>query len=67
MTIMIVLLLAAVVGASPSAHPAKLVALTFDELPAAGTKNPNDDKSLSSKDVRNLNAAILRVLNTQID
>jgi len=31
--------------------------------PAAGIKNPNDDKSLSSKDVRILNAEILRVLN----
>jgi hypothetical protein len=49
MTTMVAMVLATAVGAAPAA---RAVALTFDDLPAGGTKNPNEDTSLSSKDVR---------------
>ena len=49
MTTMVAMVLATAVGAAPAA---RAVALTFDDLPAAGTKNPNEDTSLSSKDVQ---------------
>lgn len=48
--------LAALVAAGPS------VAITFDDLPAAGTGNPDRDPALSAKDVRAINDAILRIL-----
>ena len=40
----------------------KRVALTFDDLPAAGTKNPDEDRSLSDHDIAAINDAILHVL-----
>jgi hypothetical protein len=53
-------LVAVVVTVAPSGS--RTVALTFDDLPAAGTKNPNEDKSVSTADVRAMNEAIIAVL-----
>jgi peptidoglycan/xylan/chitin deacetylase (PgdA/CDA1 family) len=49
-------LLALLVAAGPS------VAITFDDLPAAGTGNPDRDPALTAHDVRAMNDAILRTL-----
>jgi peptidoglycan-N-acetylglucosamine deacetylase len=49
--------------AAGTASTGRTVALTFDDLPAAGTKNPNDDRSVSTADIRDMNEAIISVLN----
>ena len=40
----------------------RLVALTFDDLPAAGTRNPDEDQSLSTPDIRAINEAMVSTL-----
>lgn len=38
------------------------VAITFDDLPAAGARNPEEDPALTTADIRTINTAILRTL-----
>jgi peptidoglycan/xylan/chitin deacetylase (PgdA/CDA1 family) len=38
------------------------VAITFDDLPAAGSRNPSEDPALTTADVRAMNEGILRTL-----
>jgi hypothetical protein len=40
----------------------KCVALTFDDLPAAGTRNPDEDRSLSTPDIRAMNESMVSTL-----
>jgi peptidoglycan/xylan/chitin deacetylase (PgdA/CDA1 family) len=39
-----------------------MVAITFDDLPAAGAKNPDEDAAISTDVIRAINTSILRVL-----
>ena len=48
-------------GASASAGVRK-VAITFDDLPAAGARNPEEDASLTTGGIQAINAAILAAL-----
>ncbi len=42
--------------------PGRTVALTFDDLPAAGAKNPDGDPALTTEDIRAINTSILSTL-----
>jgi peptidoglycan/xylan/chitin deacetylase (PgdA/CDA1 family) len=54
--------IAVTVMAAGILSPRPTVALTFDDLPAAGTKNPNEDNSVTTADIRAMNKAIIAVL-----
>jgi peptidoglycan/xylan/chitin deacetylase (PgdA/CDA1 family) len=45
-----------------AALAARMVALTFDDLPVAGAANPDSDPSLTTDEIRRINSAILSVL-----
>jgi peptidoglycan/xylan/chitin deacetylase (PgdA/CDA1 family) len=50
-------------GAAEAAGPQqRKVAITFDDLPAAGSKNPDEDPALTTEDIRAINTAILAAL-----
>ncbi|HYV66160.1 MAG TPA: polysaccharide deacetylase family protein [Myxococcales bacterium] len=48
------------VAAAPS--PSRTVAITFDDLPAAGARNPDEDRTLTTADIRSINTSILATL-----
>ena len=54
-------LLAIIAAAHPS-EAGRSVAITFDDLPAAGAMNPDEDRALTTVDVRSINQSILATL-----
>jgi len=59
MLLAMILVAVATLASGPGPAHTRLVALTFDDLPAAGTKNPDEDQSLSTPDIRAINELIL--------
>jgi len=45
-----------------AASPSRSVAITFDDLPAAGARNPDEDRALTTADIRDINTSILATL-----
>jgi len=45
-----------------AASPSRSVAITFDDLPAAGPRNPDEDRALTTADIRDINTSILTTL-----
>ncbi len=54
--------LLALLGAAQAAAAGRSVALTFDDLPAAGAMNPDEDPALTTEDIRAINTSILSIL-----
>jgi len=54
--------LLAVAGAANPREVGRSVAITFDDLPAAGAMNPDEDRALTTADIRNINTSILATL-----
>ncbi len=52
----------ALLGAAQTAPAGRSVALTFDDLPAAGAANPDEDPALTTQSIRAMNTAILSTL-----
>jgi peptidoglycan/xylan/chitin deacetylase (PgdA/CDA1 family) len=46
----------------PGSLETRQVALTFDDLPAVGTRNPDEDRSLLTADIRAMNEAMVSTL-----
>ena len=57
-----ILVAVATLASGPGPAQTRLVALTFDDLPAAGTRNPDEDQSLSTPDIRAINEAMVSTL-----
>ncbi len=54
--------LLAIIGAAHPREVGRSVAITFDDLPAAGAMNPDEDRALTAEDIRNINTSILATL-----
>jgi hypothetical protein len=50
------LALLVLLGAAQAATAPRTVALTFDDLPAAGARNPEGHPSLTTRDIRAINS-----------
>jgi peptidoglycan/xylan/chitin deacetylase (PgdA/CDA1 family) len=57
-----ILVAVASLAGKPGSLETRLVALTFDDLPAVGTRNPDEDRSLSTPDIRAMNEAMVSTL-----
>src|SRR6266404_6398737 len=62
MSLLWALAIVCTVEGSQAAPTDRIVAITFDDLPAAGAKNPDEDAAMTTDVIRAINTSILRVL-----